>query len=47
MSYSKKDLLESIKASEGRALMAETDIAKQPIVYGVSNPELAAPLAPI
>lgn len=42
MSYSKKDLLESIKASEGRALMAETDIAKQPIVYGVSNPELAA-----
>jgi len=42
MSYSKDDLLESIRSSEGRALMAETDIAKQPIVYGVSNPELAA-----
>lgn len=42
MNISKQDLLLSIKASEGRVVMAETDIAKQPIVYGVSNPELAA-----
>lgn len=42
MNISKKELLESIKSSEGRVVMAETDIAKQPIVYGVSNPELAA-----
>ena len=42
MNISKKDLLLSISSSEGRTVMAETDVAKQPIVYGVSNPELAA-----
>lgn len=42
MNISKRDLLESIKLSEGRTVMAETDVAKPPIIYGVSNPELAA-----
>ena len=39
---SKKDLIETIKNSEGRSVMAETIISTNPFVDGISNAELAA-----
>ncbi|TYP54202.1 hypothetical protein [Thermosediminibacter litoriperuensis] len=38
----KTEILACIKASEGRTVMAETIVAVPPLIYGVSNPELAA-----
>lgn len=38
----KRMLIETIKTSEGRTVMAETIISVPSLVYGVSNPELAA-----
>ncbi|WP_066497084.1 hypothetical protein [Abyssisolibacter fermentans] len=40
--FSKKELIKTIKKSEGRTIMCETVISSQSMVYGVSNPELAA-----
>lgn len=42
MSMGKGALLETIVASEGRTVMAETVVSVPPLVYGVSNPEMAA-----
>ncbi|HHW01286.1 MAG TPA: hypothetical protein GXX35_00450 [Thermoanaerobacterales bacterium] len=42
MLMGKKDLIETIKASEGRTVMAEVIINCPPLVYGVSNIELAS-----
>ncbi|MDK2877874.1 MAG: hypothetical protein PWR06_590 [Thermoanaerobacteraceae bacterium] len=42
MAMEKRDLIETIRASEGRTVMAEVIINCPPLVYGVSNPELAA-----
>ncbi|KXG78430.1 hypothetical protein AN618_04970 [Fervidicola ferrireducens] len=42
MTMKKAEIIDCIKASEGRTVMAETVIAVPPLVYGVSNPELAA-----
>ncbi|MFO7152044.1 MAG: hypothetical protein DIU66_002245 [Bacillota bacterium] len=42
MNMKKREIIECVKASEGRAVMAETVIAVPPLIYGVSNPELAA-----
>lgn len=42
MAMEKQDLIDIIKVSEGRTIMAETVISCQPLIYGVSNPELAA-----
>jgi len=38
----KKDILECIKTTEGRSVMAETVISCSPLIDGVSNPETAA-----
>lgn len=38
----KRMLIETIKNSEGRTVMAETIVSVPSLVYGVSNPELAA-----
>lgn len=38
----KNTLIETIKTSEGRTVMAETIVTVPPLVYGVSNMELAA-----
>ncbi|MDI6600757.1 MAG: hypothetical protein QME46_03120 [Thermoanaerobacteraceae bacterium] len=39
---SSKDLIDSIKASEGRVIMAELLATAQPLIYGVSNAELVS-----
>jgi len=39
---SSKDLLESIKASEGRVIMAEILTTTQPLIYGATNAELVS-----
>lgn len=41
MTYDKKEILETIKASEGRTLMAETVTSVMPLLDGVSNAETA------
>ncbi|MGB9808720.1 MAG: hypothetical protein ACPLSA_01575, partial [Caldanaerobacter sp.] len=38
----KNTLIETIKSSEGRTVMAETVVTVPPLIYGVSNLELAA-----
>ncbi|AEM77988.1 hypothetical protein [Thermoanaerobacter wiegelii] len=38
----KNTLIETIKTSEGRTVMAETIVTVPPLIYGVSNMELAA-----
>lgn len=42
MNMKKNDLVNIIKNSEGRTIMAETVISCESLIYGVSNPELAA-----
>lgn len=42
MKIDRKNLIETIKYSEGRTVMAETIVTFPTPVYGVSNPELAA-----
>lgn len=42
MNYSKSDLLETIKQSEGRTVMAETVISVMPLLDGVANAETAS-----
>ena len=42
MNYDKREIINSIKASEGRTVMAETVISIMPLLDGVSNPETAS-----
>lgn len=42
MNYTKQELLESIKYSEGRTVMSETVISIMPLLDGVSNAETAS-----
>lgn len=42
MNYGKTELLESIKQSEGRTVMAETVISVMPLLDGVANAETAS-----
>ena len=42
MNYTKQELLESIKQSEGRTLMSETVVSIMPLLDGVSNAETAS-----
>jgi hypothetical protein len=42
MTMKKSEIIDCIKTSEGRTVMAETVIAVPPLIYGVSNVELAA-----
>ncbi len=45
--FNKKNLLESIKASEGRILVSETIGTIQPVLMTVTNAELAQAKVPI
>lgn len=42
MNYSKQELLESIRQSEGRTVMAETVVSVMPLLDGISNAETAS-----
>src|SRR5438270_6242978 len=42
LSISKSDLLDALRASEGRIVVSETIGAVQPLLHSVTNPELAA-----
>lgn len=44
---SKGELLDAIRASEGRVIITEVIGAVQPLLYHISNAELPAPSAPI
>jgi hypothetical protein len=42
LNFDRKMLVNTIRASEGRTVMAETVVSVPPLIEGVSNPELAA-----